>query len=72
MEVFSGNLKIAENDNWASSLSLTFSSVSAFGLNAGSKDSAITGSLPAGGYTVHVSGADGGVGEAIVGIYELP
>jgi hypothetical protein len=72
LEVYSGNLKIAENDNWSSSLATTFSSVGAFGLTAGSKDSAITVSLPAGGYTVQVSGADGGVGEAIVEIYELP
>ena len=43
-----------------------------FGLTQGSKDAAITVSLPAGGYTVQVSGADGGVGEAIVEIYELP
>jgi len=28
--------------------------------------------LPAGGYTVQVSGADGGTGEALVEIYELP
>lgn len=72
LEVYSGNSKIAENDNWASSLASTFASVGAFGLNTGSKDAAITVSLPAGGYTVQVSGADGGVGEAIVEIYELP
>jgi hypothetical protein len=72
LEVYSGNLKIAENDNWSSSLATTFSSVGAFGLTTGSKDAAITVSLPAGGYTVQVSGADGGVGEAIVEIYELP
>lgn len=41
-------------------------------LNIGSKDAAITVALPAGGYTVHVSGADGGIGEALVEIYELP
>jgi hypothetical protein len=72
LEIYSGSTKVTENDNWASSLAATFSSVGAFGLTAGSKDSAITVSLPAGGYTVQVSGADGGVGEAIVEIYELP
>jgi hypothetical protein len=72
LEIYSGSTKVTENDNWSSSLAMTFSSVGAFGLTAGSKDAAITVSLPAGGYTVQVSGADGGVGEAIVEIYELP
>ena len=72
LEIYSGSTKLTENDNWSSSLATTFSSVGAFGLTTGSKDAAITVSLPAGGYTVQVSGADGGVGEAIVEIYELP
>jgi hypothetical protein len=72
LEIYQGSTKIGENDNWASTLSTTFSSVGAFGLTAGSKDAAITVALPAGGYTVQVSGADGGVGEALVEIYELP
>jgi len=72
LELYSGNTKIDQNDNWSSSLSSAFSSAGAFSLIPGSKDAAITVSLPAGGYTVQVSGADGGVGEAIVEIYELP
>ena len=72
LEIYSGTTKVTENDNWSSALSSTFASVGAFGLTPGSKDAAITVSLPAGGYTVQVSGADGGVGEAIVEIYELP
>jgi hypothetical protein len=72
LEIYQGSTKIGENDNWASTLSTTFSSVGAFGLTQGSKDAAITVSLPAGSYTVQVSGADGGVGEALVEIYELP
>jgi hypothetical protein len=72
LEIYQGSTKIGENDNWPSTLSTTFSSVGAFGLTAGSRDAAITVSLPAGGYTVQVSGADGGVGEALVEIYELP
>ncbi len=50
----------------------TFSSVGAFGLTTGSKDAALTIALRQGNYTVQVSGADGGVGEALVEIYELP
>jgi hypothetical protein len=72
LEIYSGSTKIAENDNWSDTLAITAASVGAFALNLGSKDAAITVSLPAGGYTVQVSGADGGVGEAIVEIYELP
>ena len=72
LEIYSGTTKLTENDNWSSSLATTFSYVGAFGLTAGSKDAAIIIPLAAGGYTVQVSGADGGVGEAIVEIYELP
>ncbi len=72
LEIYSGSTKIAENDNWSATLASTAASVGAFALNSGSKDAAITVALPKGGYTVQVSGADGGVGEAIVEIYELP
>jgi len=72
LEIYSGSTKIAENDNWSATLATTAASVGAFALTAGSKDAAITVSLPAGGYTVQVSGVDSGVGEAIVEIYELP
>ena len=72
LEIYSGSTKIAENDNWSATLASTAASVGAFALNPGSKDAAITVSLPKGGYTVQVSGVDSGVGEAIVEIYELP
>jgi Immunoglobulin domain len=72
LEIFQDSTKIGENDNWSSMLSNAFSSVGAFQLSPGSKDAAITISLPANAYTVQVSGADGGVGEALVEIYELP
>ena len=72
LEIYQGSTKIGENDNWSAMLSTAFSSVGAFQLTPGSKDAAITISLPANGYTVQVSGADGGVGEALVEIYELP
>ena len=72
LEIYQGSTKIGENDNWSAMLSTAFSSVGAFQLTPGSKDAAITISLPDNGYTVQVSGADGGVGEALVEIYELP
>jgi hypothetical protein len=67
---------VGENDNYAASLSTVFTSVGAFQLTAGAKDAALILSLPASaagtGYTVTVSGADGGTGLAIIEVYELP
>ncbi|WP_414661646.1 beta strand repeat-containing protein [Horticoccus sp. 23ND18S-11] len=68
----SAGVVIAENDTWNASLASVFSSVGAFALAPGSKDAAFTLTLPPGGYTVQVSGADGGTGEALVELYELP
>lgn len=68
-----GSGLLAQNDTWDASLADTFTSVSAFPLNAGSKDAATIVELDAGaGYTVQVKGADGGTGEALVEVYELP
>lgn len=72
LEVYSGATKIAENDNWVASLAPTFDSVGAFQLAAGSRDAALVISLQPGSYTVQVPGADGGTGEALVELYELP
>lgn len=65
-------VKIAENDTYASALVPVFASVGAFAFVPGGKDAALIVSLPPGGYTVTVSGADGGTGTAIVEVYELP
>ena len=73
LEIYNGaGERIAANEAWAASLSSAFSSVGAFALTPGSADAALTISLPPGGYTVQVSGADGGTGEALVELYELP
>ena len=63
---------VGENDNWNTNLAGTFASVGAFALASGSKDAALTITLPPGGYTVQVAGGSGGTGEALVEIYELP
>lgn len=64
---------VAGNDNWDTSLASTFASVGAFSLIAGSRDAALVTALGAGfSYTVQVSGVNGGTGEALVEIYELP
>lgn len=72
VEVFSGQTKVDENDNWPSALASTFTSVGAFGLTAGSKDAALLLTLPPGGYTVQVSGVGGASGEALIELYEVP
>lgn len=72
LAIYSGATKIAENDTWNPTLAGTFTSVGAFALSPGSKDAALAINLPAGSYTVQVSGADGGTGEAVVEVYELP
>ena len=72
LEVYRGDSRISENDNWSSSLASTFGAVGAFGLDAGSRDAALLADLAPGGYTVWVRGADGGTGEALVELYEVP
>ena len=71
LEVYSGSNRINGNDNWPASLLATFAQVGAFQLPLLSKDSAIVLTLAPGGYTVQVSGADGGTGEGLVEIYEV-
>ncbi len=68
----SNQVIIAENDTYAAALVPVFASVGAFAFVPGAKDAALIVSLPPGGYTVTVSGADGGTGTAIVEVYELP
>jgi hypothetical protein len=73
IEVFraSDDQKIAENDDWDATAGAVFSRVGAFALAAGSRDSALLATLPAGGYTVLVSGVGNTTGEAIVEVYEV-
>lgn len=69
----SNNTMVAENNDWDSTLSTTFKSVGAFALTPGSKDAAMIVTLQAGtAYTVECKGADGGTGQALIEVYELP
>ena len=68
----SDNNIVATNDNWSPSLQPSFDLTGAFSLTNLSLDAAIVLTLPPGRYTAQVSGADGGTGQAIVEIYELP
>jgi hypothetical protein len=71
LELYMGDTKISENDNWPRSLEPTFDAVKAFMLDANSRDAALLVSLSPGSYTVQVRGADGGIGEAMIEIYEV-
>ncbi len=64
---------VATNTGWGgdASLDATFKQVGAFALDAGSTDSALVVSLPPGGYTAQIAGADGGTGVALAEVYEV-
>ncbi|MBI5691469.1 MAG: immunoglobulin domain-containing protein [Verrucomicrobia bacterium] len=73
LEVYSSaGAKLTENDDWSATLAPTFTAVAAFPLDAGSKDAALLTTVAPGSYTVQVRGADGGTGEALIEIYEVP
>lgn len=73
LEIYSSaGAKLSENDTWSPTLASSFDSVGAFQLDPGSRDAALLTSLAPGSYTVQVSGADGGTGEALIEIYEVP
>lgn len=73
LEIYDGGgSKVMESDNWNAPLATTFAAVGAFPLDVGSRDAALVIALPPGSYTAQVRGADGGTGEALIEIYELP
>ncbi|WP_414660009.1 lamin tail domain-containing protein [Horticoccus sp. 23ND18S-11] len=77
LAIFRGSESILTNDNWsggttAVSTASVASQVGAFALPTGSKDAAFVVTLPAGAYTVQVSGVAGATGLALVEIYEAP
>ncbi|MGH8016707.1 MAG: immunoglobulin domain-containing protein [Opitutaceae bacterium] len=68
-------LPIANNDDWgsagnAASLVAAADLVGAFDIDFEGRDAGVLLSLPAGSYTAHVSGKDGGTGPAIVELYD--
>jgi hypothetical protein len=72
LEVYSGATRVTSNDNWSAALASTFTAVGAFALDAGSRDAALLVSLDPGSYTVQLSGVNGGTGEGLIEIYEVP
>jgi hypothetical protein len=66
---------IYSNTGWGASQLLLNAAAAAYAnpvLQAGSADSEVLLTLPPGGYTAEVAGADGGTGVALCAIYELP
>ncbi len=62
------------NTGWGSSPVLLAAAAAAYAqpvLTGGSPDSELLMTLPAGGYTAEITGADGGTGVALCGIYQL-
>jgi sugar lactone lactonase YvrE len=73
LEIFSSTgQRIAENDNWPSSLASIFTFAGAFALPAGGKDAALLLPVQPGAYTIVLSSADGSSGEGAIEIYEVP
>jgi hypothetical protein len=72
LEIYNGNTRVAENDNWAAADAAMFSRVGAFELTAGSRDAVIVTTLNPGTYTAQISGVGNTTGVALVEVYELP
>jgi uncharacterized delta-60 repeat protein len=63
--------EIARNDDWPAALASDFTSIGAFPLTAGSKDSALKITLAPGTYTARVTGAAATTGVALVEAYSV-
>ena len=77
MTLFRGSTALAANDNWsaaanAAEIAATAQTVGAFALPSGSRDAVILTALPAGAYTVVVSGVGTTSGTALVELYVVP
>ena len=70
----SAGTKIQTNLGWGGSptLSAAFAQAGAFGFPAGSADTAMIATLPAGSYTLQLSGQNGSTGIGLVEVYLLP
>jgi hypothetical protein len=77
LAIYRGTESILANDDWSTGPAATATAsvatqVGAFALPSGSKDAAFVVTLPAGAYTVQVSGVNNTTGLALVEIYEAP
>jgi hypothetical protein len=77
LALYRGSELLFRNDDWTTGAATATNAsvatqVGAFALTASSKDAAAVVTLPAGAYTVQVSGANSTTGVALVEIYEVP
>ena len=65
---------VSANDDWggAAALAAAFTQTGAFALPSASKDAVLLSTLPAGAYTLQISGASATSGIALAEVYELP
>ena len=65
---------LSANDDWggAAALAAAFTQTGAFSLPSTSKDAVLLSTLPAGAYTLQISGANATSGIALAEVYELP
>jgi len=66
-----GDVMLAANDDWSPSVAAATPGLG-FAFDPGSKDAALLVTLPPGAYTAQLSGADGGTGNGLIEIYEVP
>jgi len=72
LEIYRGDgTRLMENDNWEASLSPVFSQVGAFDFTPGSRDAALTITLPSGSYTAQLSGVGGTTGDGLLEVYDV-
>ena len=77
LSLYRGSTLIASSDNWtsgpgAAELASAATAVGAFALPTSSRDAAVVSTLPAGAYTVIVSGGGVATGTALVELYVVP
>jgi hypothetical protein len=74
--LYQGSTLVTENTGWttasnAAEIPGVVSRVGAFALSESSADSALLVTLAPGGYTLHISGADGGTGVVLAEVFEV-
>ncbi len=72
LELYSGNTKLSENDNWDAATLATQNSVGAFPFPASSRDAVLVATLTPGSYTAQVVAQGGTGGVALLELYEIP
>ncbi len=70
LTLINGSTTLAANDNWNGLDSVAMSEVGAFALPVGSRDAALVTLLGSGPFTAPVTATDGGVGVALVEVYD--